>query len=165
MAQVHQAAQNFTKNEWENIGARVNANKELTQKLQAEEREKYSEDDRTKMLVDLINQRKKFFTQQRSKAKRNKPMTQEIKELFKATMRRIQNFVPMKREGDKEVSKFAGAKGSVQEQPVEEEKELSQEDLKQLMIIALEQGMNVEALQVKYLIIDWEIYTEDSRKY
>nr|GFD25356.1 hypothetical protein [Tanacetum cinerariifolium] len=28
---------------------------ELTQRLQAEEREKYSEDDRAKMLVDLIN--------------------------------------------------------------------------------------------------------------
>nr|GEX28423.1 hypothetical protein [Tanacetum cinerariifolium] len=147
------------------------------------------------MLVDLINQRKKFVTQQRAKAKRNKPMTQaqqrtymssyikqigsytlkqlkklsfeEIKELFEATMRRIQDFVPMKSEGDKEVSKFtrAGglkrdaeeeldqgsskkqktdeASGSVQEQLVEEEKELSQEDLQQLMIIAPDERMNV----------------------
>nr|GEZ60813.1 hypothetical protein [Tanacetum cinerariifolium] len=166
---------------WENIRVRVKADKELTQKLQAEEREKYNEDDRTKMLVDLINQRKNFFTQQRVEAKRNKPMTQaqqrtymsnyiknmgsytlkqlkklsfeEIKELFNAIMRRIQDFVPMEREG------------SIQEQPVEEEKELSQANLQQLMFIAPEQGMNVEALQVKYLIIDWEIYTEDSRKY
>nr|GEV73108.1 hypothetical protein [Tanacetum cinerariifolium] len=61
MAQVHQAAQTFTEDKWENIRVRVEANEELTQKLQAEEREKYSEDDRTKMLVDLINQRKKFF--------------------------------------------------------------------------------------------------------
>ncbi|GJZ21719.1 hypothetical protein Tco_0558758 [Tanacetum coccineum] len=28
-----------------------------------------------------------------------------------------------------------------------------------------EEGMNVEALQTKYPIIDWEVYTEDSRKY
>nr|GEZ24166.1 putative reverse transcriptase, RNA-dependent DNA polymerase [Tanacetum cinerariifolium] len=35
----------------------------------------------------------------------------KIKELFEATMRRIQDFVPMKREGDKEVSKFTGAGG------------------------------------------------------
>nr|GEV64234.1 hypothetical protein [Tanacetum cinerariifolium] len=41
-----------------------------------EEIEKYSEDDRTKILVDLINQRKKLFAQQRAEAKRNKPMTQ-----------------------------------------------------------------------------------------
>nr|GEZ48954.1 hypothetical protein [Tanacetum cinerariifolium] len=43
--------------------------------------------------------------------------------------------------------------------------ELSQEELHQLMIIVLEQGMNVEALQSKYPIIDWETYTENTRKY
>ncbi|GJX44485.1 hypothetical protein Tco_0261161 [Tanacetum coccineum] len=48
----------------------------MAQKLQAEEREKYSEVDQAKMLVDLINQRKRFFAQQRAEAKRNKPMTQ-----------------------------------------------------------------------------------------
>nr|GEV82096.1 hypothetical protein [Tanacetum cinerariifolium] len=123
-----------------NIRARVEADEELTQRLQAEEREKYSRDDKTKMLVDLINQRKKFFAQQRAKAKRNTPMTQaqqrtymsnyikhmgsytlkwlkklsfeEINELFKATIRRIQDFVPMEREGDKEVSMFPEARGS-----------------------------------------------------
>nr|GEV70150.1 ribonuclease H-like domain, reverse transcriptase, RNA-dependent DNA polymerase [Tanacetum cinerariifolium] len=102
----------------------------------------------------------------------------EIKDLFEVTMRRIQDFVPMEKEDDKEVSKLAGdrgskrdaeeeldqgsskkqktdeALGSVEEQPVEEQKELSQKDLKQLTIIAPEQGMNVEALQVKNLIID-----------
>nr|GEW56989.1 uncharacterized mitochondrial protein AtMg00810-like [Tanacetum cinerariifolium] len=148
MAQVHQAAQTFIEDEWENIRARVKADEELTYRLQAEESEKYSEDDRTKMLVNLINQRKKFFAQQKA---------EEIKILSEATMRRIQDFVPIEREGDKEVSKFT--RTGVQEQPVEEEKELSQKDLQQLMIIGPEQGKNVEALQVKYLIIDWEIYT------
>ncbi|GKA88124.1 hypothetical protein Tco_0809888, partial [Tanacetum coccineum] len=75
MAKVYQAAQGFMEDEWENIRARVEANKELTQKLQAKEREKYSEVDQAKMLVDLNNQRKRFFAQQRAKAKRNKPMT------------------------------------------------------------------------------------------
>ncbi|GKB36506.1 hypothetical protein Tco_0881448 [Tanacetum coccineum] len=31
--------------------------------------------------------------------------------------------------------------------------------------LILEEGINVEALQTKYLIIDWEVYTKDSRKY
>nr|GEV34857.1 retrovirus-related Pol polyprotein from transposon TNT 1-94 [Tanacetum cinerariifolium] len=43
--------------------------------------------------------------------------------------------------------------------------EPSQEELQQLMIIVPELGMNVKALQTKYPIIDWEIYTEDTRKY
>nr|GEU93014.1 synaptobrevin, longin-like domain protein [Tanacetum cinerariifolium] len=148
MAQEHQAAQTFTKDKWENIRARVKANEELTQKLQAEEREKYSKDERTKMLIDLINHRKKYTLKQLKKLS-----FKEIKELFEATMRRIQDFVLMEKEGDKEVSKLVGAggskrdaeeevdqgsfkkqktdeaSGSVQEQLVEKEKELSQEDL------------------------------------
>ncbi|GKC99072.1 hypothetical protein Tco_1169347 [Tanacetum coccineum] len=33
------------------------------------------------------------------------------------------------------------------------------------MIIVPEEGMNVEALQTKYLIIDWEVYSEDTIKF
>ncbi|GKC23466.1 hypothetical protein Tco_1025616 [Tanacetum coccineum] len=43
--------------------------------------------------------------------------------------------------------------------------ELSQEQLQQLMIIVPEEGMNVEALQTKYPIIDWEVYSEDTIKF
>ncbi|GJR63324.1 hypothetical protein Tco_1505486, partial [Tanacetum coccineum] len=53
------------------------------------------------------------------------------------------------------------ALGSVQE----EEKELSQEDLQQMMIVVPVEEVYVEALQVKYLIIDWEDYSEDTRRY
>ncbi|GKA53156.1 hypothetical protein Tco_0746471 [Tanacetum coccineum] len=76
MARVHAAAQSFTEEEWENIRARVEADEELTQRLQAEERNKYSEVDQVKMLVDLVNQRKRYFAAQKAEAKRNKPMTQ-----------------------------------------------------------------------------------------
>ncbi|GJV08959.1 hypothetical protein Tco_1346615 [Tanacetum coccineum] len=50
MAQVHQAAQGFIEDEWEDIRARVKADEELTQKLQVEERDKYSEVDQARML-------------------------------------------------------------------------------------------------------------------
>ncbi|GJX44702.1 hypothetical protein Tco_0261378 [Tanacetum coccineum] len=101
----------------ENIRVRVEADEELTQRLQAEERNKYSEVDQAKMLVDLINQRKRYFAAQKAKAKRNNPMTQaqqrnymtnyikhmgshtlqqlrgysfdEIKELFETTMKKV----------------------------------------------------------------------------
>ncbi|GKD56403.1 hypothetical protein Tco_1289790, partial [Tanacetum coccineum] len=43
--------------------------------------------------------------------------------------------------------------------------ELSHEELQQLMIIVPEEGMNIEAQQTKYPIIDWEVYIEDSRMY
>ncbi|GKA77197.1 hypothetical protein Tco_0783658, partial [Tanacetum coccineum] len=52
--------------EWADIRARVEADEEPTQKLQAEERDKYSEVDQARMLVDLINQRKRYFVVQKA---------------------------------------------------------------------------------------------------
>ncbi|GKA18002.1 reverse transcriptase domain-containing protein [Tanacetum coccineum] len=220
MARVHEATQSFTKEEWENIRARVKADEELSKRLQAEEMNKYSEVDQAKMLVDLINQRKKYFAAQKAKAKRNKPMTQaqqrnyminyikhmgshtlqqlkrysfdELKELFETTMKNVNTFVPMETEDRGRASELAAgssqatitdsaevgsskraaeaeldhegskrqktneASGSVQEQPDEEEKELSQEDLQQMMMVVPVEEVYVEALQVKYPIIDWE---------
>nr|GEY66221.1 hypothetical protein [Tanacetum cinerariifolium] len=43
--------------------------------------------------------------------------------------------------------------------------DLSQERLQQMMVIIPEQGIHVKALQTKYPIIDWEIYTEGIRQY
>nr|GEU81519.1 hypothetical protein [Tanacetum cinerariifolium] len=57
------------------------------------------------------------------------------------------------------------ASRSVREQPDEEENELSQEDLKQMMIVVPVEEVYVKALQVKYPIIDWEVYTKEYRKY
>nr|GEV76980.1 hypothetical protein [Tanacetum cinerariifolium] len=110
--------------EWENIRARVEADEELTQRLQAEERDKY----RSYTLKQL-----------------KKLSFDEIKELFEATIRSINDFVPMESKDDKAVPKLAEAKRdaeeelehkeskkqktseasrSAQEQPGEEEKEL-----------------------------------------
>ncbi|GKE96396.1 hypothetical protein Tco_1581251, partial [Tanacetum coccineum] len=111
----------------------------------------------------------------------------EIKTLFETTMRRVNTFVPIESEVDKAVPELAAksskraaeeldqesskrqktGEGSEQaEEPRDKEAdELSQEELQQMMIIVLEQGMNVETLQTKYPIIDWEIYTEGTRKY
>ncbi|GJV17783.1 hypothetical protein Tco_1363106 [Tanacetum coccineum] len=53
----------------------------------------------------------------------------------------------------------------IQEQPTEEPKELSEEELKKMLKLVSVEEFKAEALQIKYLIIDWEIHTEASRKY
>ncbi|GJX32801.1 hypothetical protein Tco_0242656, partial [Tanacetum coccineum] len=195
--------------EWENIRARVEADEELTQKLQEEEREKYSEVDQAKMLVELINQRKRFFAQQRAEAKRNKPMTQaqqrtymsnyiknqeegysikqlkslsfeEVKEIFETNKRRLHSFVPVDSELEVQRLKRAGqevleepakrqkireALGSGEEQSAEKEKEVSEEELQKLLVIVPVEEVYIESIQVKYPIIDWEIFTKESRSY
>ncbi|GJY93343.1 hypothetical protein Tco_0509125 [Tanacetum coccineum] len=216
IARVHEEASSFNIEEWEDIQATIEADEELAQRIQAEEREKYSEAEKARLLAELINQRKRYFAQQRAEERRNKPLTQaqqrtymsnyikhmgshtlqqlkrlsfdELKNLFEATMRRVGAFVPMETEIRREVPELAAGsskrdaeeeldqgsskrqKTSENSEPAEESKEkeddeLSQEELHQLMIIVPEEGMNVEALQTKYPIIDWEVYTEDSRMY
>ncbi|GKE62253.1 hypothetical protein Tco_1512620, partial [Tanacetum coccineum] len=105
-----------------------------------------------------------------------------------STMRRVHTFVPMESESERVIPELAAGsfkrdaeeehiqkslkrqKTRESSEPVEEpkdkeEEELSQEMIQKIMIIVPEQGMNVEALQTKYPIIDWEIYTKGARKY
>ncbi|GJQ97895.1 hypothetical protein Tco_0009034 [Tanacetum coccineum] len=207
MAQVHQAAQGFTDAEWDDVLARVAADEDFVQQLQAGE--KCSEEDLPMKLVELVNQRKKFFAQQRAEAKRNKPMTpaqqkdymsnyiknqeggysikqlkslsfEQVKEIFETTMRRVQSFVPMGSELEVQRLKRAGqevlekpvkrqkigeASGSGEEQSTEKEKELSEEELQKLLVIVPVEELVIQPLQVKYPIIDWEVYSEDTRRY
>ncbi|GKA20317.1 hypothetical protein Tco_0700306 [Tanacetum coccineum] len=135
IARVHEATQSFTEEEWENIRARVKADEELSRRLQAEEQIKYIKVDQAKMLVDLINQRKKYFTTHKVEAKRKKPMKQaqqrnyminyikhmgsntlhqlksysfdELKELFEITMKNVNTFVPMETEDRERASELA----------------------------------------------------------
>ncbi|GKC09109.1 hypothetical protein Tco_1000719, partial [Tanacetum coccineum] len=53
IARVHEAAQSFTKEEWKNIQATIEADEELALRIQAEEREKYFETEKSRLLVDL----------------------------------------------------------------------------------------------------------------
>nr|GEY34873.1 hypothetical protein [Tanacetum cinerariifolium] len=54
---------------------------------------------------------------------------------------------------------------SIQEIPSNDPKEMSEEDVQNMLEIVPVSELKVKALQVKYHIIDWEIYTEGSRTY
>ncbi|GKE52345.1 hypothetical protein Tco_1487501, partial [Tanacetum coccineum] len=124
------------------ILARVAADKDFVQQLQAGE--KVSDEDLPRKLVKLFNQRKKFFAQQRTEAKRNKPMTpaqQKEYILKRAGQDVVEEPAKSQRTGE--------ASGSVQEQTSEEPKaeELSQEQLHQMMMEIPIEEFYVEALQ------------------
>ncbi|GJZ64630.1 hypothetical protein Tco_0621051 [Tanacetum coccineum] len=100
----------------------------------------------------------------------------EIMNLFETTMKRVHTFVPIeseiervilelaagssKRDAEEELDQESskrqktGEISELAEEPRDKKEELSQEVLQQMMIIVPEQGMNVEALQTKYPIID-----------
>ncbi|GKA26450.1 hypothetical protein Tco_0712559 [Tanacetum coccineum] len=86
----------------------------------------------------------------------------EIKSLFEATMKRVNTFTLMESDVDIIVPKIAAgsnkraAEEELGQQSSKKQKsdKLSQKELQQLMIIVPEEGMNIEALQTKYPIID-----------
>ncbi|GKC24707.1 hypothetical protein Tco_1026857 [Tanacetum coccineum] len=186
MAQLHQAAQGFIDVEWDDVLARVATDEDFVQQLQAGE--KCSEEDLPMNLVELVNKRKKFFAQQRAEAKRNKPMTpaqqkeymsnyiknQEggysIKQLKSLSFEQLE-VQRLKRAGQEVLEepvkrrKIGEASGSGEEQSAKKEKDLSEEELQKLLVIIPVEEVFVEALQVKYPIIDYEVYIEGSRKY
>ncbi|GJR06167.1 hypothetical protein Tco_0529151 [Tanacetum coccineum] len=95
----------------------------------------------------------------------------EIKSLFEATMKRVNTFTLMESDVDRTVPKIAaGSSKRVAEEELGQQSskkqnsdELSQEEIQQLMIIVPEEGMNIETLQTKYPIINYEVYTDDLR--
>ncbi|GJR78976.1 hypothetical protein Tco_0149761 [Tanacetum coccineum] len=138
--------------ELEDIQARVEADEELAKRLQAEEREMYTEAKQARMLVELIYQIKRYFAAQRAEERRNKPSTQaqqrtymsnyikhikgytlqqlrdysfdEIKNLFETTMRRVHTFVPIESEIERVIPELA-ARSSKRDA----EEELDQENI------------------------------------
>ncbi|GJR17807.1 hypothetical protein Tco_0966334 [Tanacetum coccineum] len=148
IARVHKEASTFNAEEWDNIQAQIEADKH---RLQAQERERYSEADKARLLLKKLS-------------------FDEVKELFETTRKRVNTFTPMesdniapkviagssKIDAEHELNQESSKRQKIGEgsEPAEESKdELSQEQLQQLMIIVPEEGMNVEALQTKYPII------------
>nr|GEV01299.1 copia protein [Tanacetum cinerariifolium] len=101
------------------------------------------------------------------KTKHFKGMTlEEIREKFIPVWKQIEDFIPM---ASKEEAERVKRKGVRLEQEsakkVKTSKEVSKEDLKEMMQLVPVEEVYVEALQVKHLIIDWEIHTEDNKEY
>ncbi|GJT58122.1 hypothetical protein Tco_0993176 [Tanacetum coccineum] len=150
IARVHEAARSFYEVEWEDIRARVEASEESNY---------------IKHMGNYKLQQLKILS------------FDEIKDLFETTMRRANTFVPMEIEIRREVLELVtdssqaavtestedgGTKRATKEElgqqssKKQKSDELSQEELQQLMIIVPKEGMNIEAQQTKYPIIDWE---------
>ncbi|GKC65976.1 hypothetical protein Tco_1098574 [Tanacetum coccineum] len=72
-AQVQFEAQSYTEEDWDTIRAVLEANAELKESVLGKD---LTVEDYAKRMVELVNQRRKHFAEERARAKRDKPMTQ-----------------------------------------------------------------------------------------
>ncbi|GJZ09246.1 hypothetical protein Tco_0543529 [Tanacetum coccineum] len=132
--EVQEEASTFNTEEWDNIQAQMEADEELPHRLQAQERERYSEADKARLLhigSHTLQELKKLSFD-------------EIKELFEITMKKVNTFTLMesddtvpkvipgssKRDADQELNQESSKRQKIGEgsEPAEESKdELSQE--------------------------------------
>ncbi|GJW24086.1 retrovirus-related pol polyprotein from transposon TNT 1-94 [Tanacetum coccineum] len=152
----------FIEDEWEDIRARVKADKELTQKLQAEERDKYSEVDQARMLVYLINQRKRYFTAH--KAEHVSTFTSiETKDKERESELAAGSSKRPRAKHDEEHDEESVKKQKLEENGAEKEELGACLDI----VLGDEIAMHIESLATKYPIIDWKthILTENMMYY
>ncbi|GJZ57624.1 putative reverse transcriptase domain-containing protein [Tanacetum coccineum] len=132
-AQVQFEAQSYTEEDWDTIRAKLEANAELKESVLGKD---LTVEDYAKRMVELVNQRRKHFVEERARAKRNKPMTQtqlrnymsnflknqgtwkltqlkklnfeEVKAEFEKLVKQLDTYVPMNFEATKESLKRFG---------------------------------------------------------
>ncbi|GJR02554.1 putative ribonuclease H-like domain-containing protein [Tanacetum coccineum] len=119
---------------WDLIRAKIEANAELSKRMLGSD---LQGEDFAKKMVDLVNQSKKYFAEERARAKRNKPMTQsqlktymmdylknhgtwklsqlknlsfeEVKEEFDKLVKQVESFAPINFEATKASLKRFGS--------------------------------------------------------
>ncbi|GJW90286.1 hypothetical protein Tco_0167839 [Tanacetum coccineum] len=96
IAQVQEAAKYYTEEDWDSVRAKLEANKDLSSKVLSID---FSSDDFAKKMVELINEKKRLYKEQRERDRRNRPMTQaEQREYMIKYLKSQENFIPMNSE-------------------------------------------------------------------
>ncbi|GJS95502.1 hypothetical protein Tco_0802470 [Tanacetum coccineum] len=60
---------------WNEVQAKIEADMELTQRLQSEEQEQYNNEEKAKLFMELLEKKRKFFARKKEIEKRNRPPT------------------------------------------------------------------------------------------
>nr|GEV17687.1 RNA-directed DNA polymerase, eukaryota, reverse transcriptase zinc-binding domain protein [Tanacetum cinerariifolium] len=148
----------------------IQADEDLAQRMLEEERESLSIEEKSRLLTEFIDQRKKMLAAKRVEEKRNKPPTQAQQRTYMSTYIKNMGGYTLKQLRNTLLKKPRSGEGSSKEgeslkRPAEEElrqeqqkkqkvkEDLSQERLQQMMVIIPEQGIHVQALQTK--LYDW----------
>nr|GEV86474.1 hypothetical protein [Tanacetum cinerariifolium] len=126
--------------EWDDVRATIDADRQLAEQIQAQEREHLSIEERSKLLAELIESRRKYITAKRAEEIRNMPPTKaqqksrmctymrnmegfkqkyfkgksfdDIKKIFDKVYKRVNTFVDMDTENMKESLKKTKAEAS-----------------------------------------------------
>ncbi|GJS58580.1 ribonuclease H-like domain-containing protein [Tanacetum coccineum] len=114
---------------FDDIKARIEADRILAEKLQEQEREQFTIEERAKFLHDTIAAQRKFLARQRSKAIRNRPPTNnQLRNQMMTYLKYVGNFKHSELKNDRLITKMNKKDSSKEEEIKQESKEEVKEE-------------------------------------
>ncbi|GJZ18345.1 hypothetical protein Tco_0554468 [Tanacetum coccineum] len=164
--------------EWDDIQAKVDVDYQLAERLQAEEQEQFTIEQKATLFKELLEQRRKHFAAKRHKDLKSKDFNY-IKELFDKALKRVNMFVDFRTELVEGSSKRAGTELEqevTKKQKVDDVQETAEVDndqetdkIKELMkIVSDEVEVAIDAIPLAIKppsIVDWKIHKEGKKSY
>ncbi|GKA49714.1 hypothetical protein Tco_0742787 [Tanacetum coccineum] len=161
--------------EWDSIEARIDADAQLAERLQVEEREHMSVEDQARLLMEFIAARKKFFSAKRAEEQRNKPPTKSEQRKKMCTYMKhmagykdknfkgkrfaaIKHISKKKAESSKKRTRAVLDEENVKRQKVEDDAEKAELKACLEIVPGDDSAVNIEYLATKYPIVDWKTH-------
>ncbi|GJS55059.1 putative ribonuclease H-like domain-containing protein [Tanacetum coccineum] len=127
-----QASMDYIASLYDEVQAKMDASEELAARLQMEEREMYTIEERSKLLAEFFERRKKLLVEEKAAAVRNKPPTRTQLRSLMMTYIKHTDFVPIGSERDEKIiDKMNKKAAGMDEEEVPEEPKSTKVKVKQ----------------------------------
>ncbi|GJR36627.1 hypothetical protein Tco_1212311 [Tanacetum coccineum] len=157
---------------WDDIQEKIDADHQLAERMQAQEKEELSIEEKATLFQQLLQKRRKHFAAKRAEEKRNKPpkKAQQRRIMFNRAFKRVNTFEDFRTElveGKENRSGTELVQESTKKPKVEDDKETI--ELKQRMeIIPDEEEVAIDAIPLASKspsIVGWKIHKEGRKSY
>ncbi|GJW77253.1 hypothetical protein Tco_0138935 [Tanacetum coccineum] len=139
--------------EFDEIQARIDADHELAVRLTHEEQEKYTIEERARLLAEFFERRKKQLAAERAEAIRNKPpIRTQVRNRMITYLKHMESTKKRPRADSEEESS--------KKQKLEADNDLEKEELRDSMDVVPRDdvAIDVESLATKYPIVEWKTH-------
>ncbi|GKE75439.1 hypothetical protein Tco_1537480, partial [Tanacetum coccineum] len=157
----------------------IKFDEEVSLKLQAEEQEELTIEEKSTLFAQLLEKRKKHFAAKREEEQTtNKGSTKKDHEMFDKAFKRVNTFEDFREELVEGSNKRAGAEleqETLKKQKVDNEQETTDQKVNDeqettrlnecLEVVPEEIGIDAIPLAFKSLIVDWKIRREEKKSY
>ncbi|GJS22522.1 hypothetical protein Tco_0451154 [Tanacetum coccineum] len=166
---------------WDDVQAKIDVDYQLAQRLQAQEQEELTNEEKARLFIQFLEQRRKYFAAKRVEEKRNKPPTRAQQRSIMCTYltnmegwkpKNLKNktFANIQESFDKAMKKvnaFVDFRTDIKKQKVDEDKETV--ELQSLIkVIPDEEEVVDDAIHLATkppTIVDWKIHKEGKKSY